>query len=151
MPYFSWQRTHAVHHLNCNHTELGETHVPTPSLTASARGKFKFREKYGKKAFGALELILHLVFGWPAYLLFGKTGGPAYGKTNHFWPFGANGKKDLFPKTWKRQVLLSDIGFIGMLGVLGMWAKATSWRTVGLLYGLPYLVVNFWLVLYTWL
>lgn len=38
-----------------------------------------------------------------------------------------------------------------MLGVLAMWAKATSWRTVGLMYGLPYLVVNFWLVLYTWL
>ena len=28
VPYFSWQRSHAVHHQFTNHLELGETHVP---------------------------------------------------------------------------------------------------------------------------
>ena len=26
-----------------------------------------------------LQLVLHLVIGWPAYLLWGATGGPKYG------------------------------------------------------------------------
>jgi len=32
-----------------------------------------------------------------------------------------------------------------------MWAQATSYTHVALIYGLPYLFVNLWLVLYTWL
>jgi fatty acid desaturase len=96
-------------------------------------------------------MVVHLVFGWPVYLLTGKTGGPAYGKTNHFWPYGSTGKVDLFPNSWKEKVLRSDIGIVGVLGALAFWATKTSWRNVGLMYGLPYVAVNFWLVLYTWL
>ena len=29
VPYFSWQRSHAVHHAHTNHVTKGETHVPT--------------------------------------------------------------------------------------------------------------------------
>ena len=28
VPYFSWQRSHAVHHSRTNHVDEGETHVP---------------------------------------------------------------------------------------------------------------------------
>jgi len=28
VPYYSWQRSHAIHHRFTNHMELGETHVP---------------------------------------------------------------------------------------------------------------------------
>ena len=30
VPYFSWQRSHAVHHSKTNHMSEGETHVPRP-------------------------------------------------------------------------------------------------------------------------
>lgn len=46
---------------------------------------------------------------------------------------------------------LSDIGVLGVLGGLGLWASKTSAAFVGLAYGLPYLFLNAWLVAYTWL
>jgi omega-6 fatty acid desaturase (delta-12 desaturase) len=97
--------------------------------------------------------LTHYLLGWPAYILAGKSGGPKYGGTNHFWPYAPfnNGEKELFPGSWKQKVLKSDLGIVAFMGVLALWAKASSWQTVGLIYGLPYLVVNFWLVCYTWL
>lgn len=38
-----------------------------------------------------------------------------------------------------------------MLGLLGFWAKSAGIWTVLAVYGGPYIVVNVWLVLYTWL
>ena len=53
----------------------------------------------GKKLNGMIQMVFHLVFGWPAYLLFGATGGPKYGTSNHFVPvkpFNTN----LWPASW---------------------------------------------------
>ena len=49
------------------------------------------------------RLAQHLVFGWPVYLLFGATGGPKYGVSNHFWakkPFNVA----LWPNKWPIKV-----------------------------------------------
>tara|TARA_B110000305_G_C19327810_1_gene582358 strand:- start:21 stop:281 length:261 start_codon:yes stop_codon:yes gene_type:complete len=43
-----------------------------------------FGKKVGLRLWGALQMLLHLGFGWPAYLLIGATGGPGRGGTNHF-------------------------------------------------------------------
>ena len=40
----------------------------------------------GDPLYGFLQLLAHLLIGWPAYLLFGATGGPSRGITNHFMP-----------------------------------------------------------------
>ena len=34
VPYFSWQRSHAVHHSRTNHIDEGETHVPMKAANA---------------------------------------------------------------------------------------------------------------------
>lgn len=92
VPYFSWQRSHAVHHANTNHISDGETHVPLVvggdgvAEHAGGQADLATSRSMGKSAYGALQLALHLIFGWPAYLLFGKTGGPTHGVSNHFWP-----------------------------------------------------------------
>ena len=152
VPYFSWQRSHAVHHSRTNHVSEGETHVPAQMGSEEANLTFGLRKTVGKTLFSALNLIGVFVFGWPLYLLMGASGGPVRGKTNHFVPkMGASGKHALFPGKWENKVWYSDIGVALTVGAMAYWAMQTSFATVFGLYLAPYLFTNFWLVLYTWL
>lgn len=164
VPYFSWQRSHAVHHQFTNHMELGETHVPEIAQF-QGEGSLKVRQlmvdnlgpEMGLNAWGAVQAFLHLVVGWPAYLLIGATGGPARGLTNHLLPDPLTEVdpkfpgKELFPGKWKQKVLESDIGIAAVVSGLGVWGLCNGFDQVMALYGGPYLVINAWLVLYTWL
>jgi fatty acid desaturase len=162
VPYYSWQRSHAVHHQYTNNMELGETHVPEPIVTKD-EGAFASRnalvenlgEEKGVKAWAGLQAFLHLVLGWPAYLLIGATGGAARGNTNHFYPEPLTTpdwpKKELFPGNWKEKVYQSDIGIAVVVGGLVAWTACNGLAEVMALYGGPLLVINAWLVLYTWL
>lgn len=150
VPYFSWQRSHAIHHARTNHMTEGETHVPHVAGTKAGDGSRERKERMGEPIYTVVRLFTHLVFGWPAYILFGATGGPKYGTTNHFWPYAPFSGK-LFPGKWKQKVLFSAAGVFAMVGVLAWWAKTAGALAVAALYGGPLLVANFWLVLYTWL
>ena len=156
VPYYSWQRSHAVHHARTNHISEGETHVPVvvggrPGLeNTGGEAELAHARSYGKRAWGGLQLALHLLIGWPAYLLWGATGGPKYGASNHFvprWPFASA----LWPGQWAHKVWLSDVGILGMVGVLVGLASKVGAASVLALYGAPMVVVNAWLVGYTWL
>jgi len=161
VPYYSWQRSHAVHHQYTNHMELGETHVPETfeEEGTAYQGREWFLEKFGEekglKYFASMQAILHLGVGWPGYLLLGATGGPARGMTNHFWPNPLTEppqpKKELFPGNWKEKVYQSDIGIAAVVGGLVAWAACHGVGEVMALYGGPLIVINAWLVLYTWL
>ena len=160
VPYFSWQRSHAVHHQYTNHMELGETHVPEimegENNSFEGRAQFVkiFGEDNGVRAWGVLQGFLHLIVGWPAYLLIGATGGTARGMTNHFYPepltTPTQPKKELFPGNWKEKVYMSDIGIAAVLGSVAAWAAINGIPQMMALYGGPLLIVNAWLVLYTW-
>jgi len=49
------------------------------------------------------------------------------------------------------RVLQSTAGVAAALAFLGVWARRAGAATVWALYGGPYLVVNMWLIVYTWL
>ena len=156
VPYFSWQRSHSVHHSFTNHITDGETHVP---LVIGGNGmneknngdlEMSFAISIGRNLYGFSQLIIHLVLGWPAYLIAGKTGGPRYGTTNHFWPVRPFSRK-LWPSNWVKKVWLSDIGIFAVLFLLYLWAKSFGFNSMFAIYAGPLIVVNIWLVIYTWL
>ena len=154
VPYFTWQRSHAVHHANCNHLEAGETHVPRRADTPTGQRVVALNRRLGPRRYGALSLMVHLLLGWPLYLLFGVASGEAYGSpTSHFWhgkPF-ANGQRRLFPANFRPAMLRSNLGLAAMLLALAVASFQFSPLRVLAVYGLPYLVINGWLVAYTWL
>jgi len=108
----------------------------------------------GPKLYGILSLFTHLILGWPLYLLVGVAGGEDYGSpTSHFWagtPF-RNGRRALFPDSFRRPMVLSNLGLLAMLLALAMASAHFSLARVLCVYGLPYLVINAWLVAYTWM
>ena len=156
VPYFSWQRSHAVHHRFTNHITKGETHVPIVidgngiSEKVGGEKEISFSSKLGKTNYGILQLVLHLIFGWPAYLLSGSTGGLSYGTSNHFWPRKPF-SKTLWPAVWAKKVWISDIGVAAVIiGLIILVIKHGIFPIIVMYVG-PLLVVNCWLVIYTWL
>jgi len=153
VPYFSWQRSHAVHHSKTNHMTEGETHVPR--LQKGDKNKYtNLIRKFGTFPVALMRCVTHLLLGWPAYILAGATGGPKYGTTSHLWPYRPfhNGERELFPgSSWKNKVLLSDVGLLAFSAFLAYWIQSAGWTTVAALYFAPLVVTNGWLVLYTWL
>lgn len=150
VPYFSWQRSHALHHARTNHLDHGETFVPRRDTTPAGKVWQWWQASVGDEAFAVFVMFSRFLVGWPAYLLTGASGGPVRGTTNHFWPvwpFSAA----MFPGKWRGKVWVSAVGVLAMLGLLGWWASVAGIAPVLALYVGPYLVVNFWLVLYTWL
>ena len=151
VPYFSWQRSHSVHHSKTNHLDEGETHVPQRADSPGGSSALELRERIGTRAYGTLSIATSLLVGWPAYLLVGATGSPVRGTTNHFWPVGRF-TSDLFPKRWHPRVWGSAAGVLVVVALLAGWAIAVgSVVPVLLLFVLPYLGVNAWLIAYTWL
>ena len=154
VPYHCWARSHAVHHAHCNHLEEGETHVPPRASSPTGKITEELRQKLGRRLFGWVSLFNHLVLGWPLYLFLGATGGEDYGRpTSHFRILtgGPDRKRLLFPASFRGLMLRSNLGLLAVLFALGWAALQFSLLRVLCVYGLPYLMVNVWLVVYTWL
>mmetsp|Transcript_34408 Transcript_34408/g.51077 ORF Transcript_34408/g.51077 Transcript_34408/m.51077 type:complete len:422 (-) Transcript_34408:131-1396(-) len=161
VPYFAWQYSHAKHHRRTNHLTDGESHVPT---TADENGVGPngervhtyavFHEMIGDGPFAVFEVFIHLVVGWPAYLLgaasTGKVdveGKPLNGRImDHFRP-----ESPMFPAKIQAKIILSTVTVLATLGALGYLMSEIGSVPVICWYWGPYMGVNAWLVLYTWL
>uniref|UniRef100_A0A0G4GAH8 Fatty acid desaturase domain-containing protein n=1 Tax=Chromera velia CCMP2878 TaxID=1169474 RepID=A0A0G4GAH8_9ALVE len=154
VPYFSWQYSHAKHHKFTNHLTWGETHVPATKKGASKLAKMA--SAIGDDAFVVYDAITHLLFGWPMYLLVNATGGRVDWKGNrlskgaqksHF----VGNNNAIYPPDFRWKVDVSAAGVLLVVAGLAIWGAKCGWTEPLKWYIGPYLVVNFWLVLYTWL
>ncbi|QRV77288.1 Fatty acid desaturase [Ceratobasidium sp. AG-Ba] len=159
VPYHSWRISHAKHHAATSHCTRDEAYVPRtrsekrlPARREGERPDEKIQEEMLEAigdspigaAFGVFALLL---FGWPLYLLINISGQKSYPKwTNHFMPGGV-----LFAPHQQNQILLSDFGVFIWLATLFFWSMKRGFFEMFTIYFVPYLWVNHWLILITFL
>ncbi|KAJ5935165.1 oleate delta-12 desaturase, partial [Penicillium verhagenii] len=158
VPYFSWKTTHARHHRYTGHMGKDTAFVPftkeeyensIPFLSHTAIEYFE-----DAPAMALLELLIHQLFGWPMYLLFNVSAGvdslpsqhAGSSRKSHFDPFGA-----LFTQSQRLYILLSDLGLAAFGCILVALYTQVGLQQVLLLYFLPYIWVNHWIVSITYL
>jgi len=140
VPYHSWRITHSNHHKNTGHMDRDQVFVPT------TRSKFVADEFNDVPLMIFAKLARMFLVGWPAYLIMNVSGQTYERWANHFSP-----DSPLFEKKHRLDIILSDASLIFVFAVL--YAFARHFTLVGLVqyYLIPYLFVNFWLVLITFL
>jgi len=165
VPFHSWKITHAKHHASTGHMTQDQVFVPhtrsdlgLKPLDPVRENKLGSRvtedvkkemwEALGDSPIGAvLGSASYLLGGWPTYILFNASGQARYPKgTSHF-----NTSSPMFAPHHYDQVIISTLGvFLWLAGIsfsIYKWSFLVVFRT----YLVPYLWVNHWLVLITFL
>lgn len=165
VPYFSWQISHRRHHSNTGSVEHDEVFVPalaTPEQIAAHQRKLDGHDDDDGALTQLVGVARRLFFmgvmftvGWPAYLAANVSGNQSYSPrswVNHFYPespiFTTGNDRDARNQTL---IVISDVGLLAMAAVLYKWVQLSSLSHVLYSYFIPYLIVNFWLVLITYL
>jgi omega-6 fatty acid desaturase (delta-12 desaturase) len=158
VPYYAWRWSHSRHHKHTGDIHKDEVFVPSTrsELGLPKKGSEEDMERTRKKMNGELSedipiiqlvnLIGQQLIGWPMYLILNSSGRKYPGWANHFVP-----SSSLFQQKNYANVILSDIGLLVTLSVLGYLAYVYSFVEVVKYYVVPYLVVNHWLVMITFL
>ena len=160
VPYWSWQYSHAKHHKFTNHITLGETWVPS---TVPHPNPWKLKHKKKKKSRVAglfedvapvIDMLVTLLVGWPIYLVTNTAGGRtqtdrATPKDARKWADHFHSGSQVMPNTWKIEA--STAGCLCTAAGLAVAAWQHGARAVAFWYVGPLLVVNCWLVGYTYL
>ncbi|KLO14847.1 delta-12 fatty acid desaturase [Schizopora paradoxa] len=165
VPYHSWRITHARHHASTSHMTADQVWVPKtrsqlglPPLDPAKEDldgssvadeiKAEFMEALGDSPIGAsLNVAGALLLGWPLYVLFNRSGQKSYPKgTTHFVP-----GQPLFKPHEFSQIIISVVGVALWVAGLAYWVHARGFADMFLTYFIPYLWVNHWLVLITFL
>jgi len=158
VPYHSWRISHAKHHAATGHMTRDQVFVPKSASQIGVKtpeGGFD-DQTLAERIDDILEdsplyvlvnVLAQQLVGWPAYLIRNASGQKSYPRfTNHFNP-----ESFIFDARHYWQIIWSDIGLALAVSALFYWARQTSWSTVIAYYGIPYLCVNHWLVLITFL
>lgn len=144
VPYFSWKYSHARHHGGTNSMERDEVFVPMREAEAPLMN-FSWGYSLPVRLF---YMVVTFTAGWPLYLAVNAASRTHDGRAlvSHFDPTAP-----IFNKRERAYVLLSDAGLIG--AGYGLWrvAQAFGYDALARYYVAPLMVVNFWLVMITWL
>ncbi|KAG0050895.1 linoleoyl-CoA desaturase activity protein [Gryganskiella cystojenkinii] len=156
VPYHSWRISHSKHHKATGHMTKDQVFVPKtrtqvglPSKSAAEIKEHDDDHVHMDEEAPIVTLfwmVIQFVFGWPAYLIM-NASGQDYGRwTSHFHTYSP-----IFEPRNFVDVILSDLGVFLTLGAIVYASMQFSLMTVTKYYIIPYLFVNFWLVLITFL
>lgn len=150
-PYFSWIISHHRHHMNHASMEFDEPYIPknrSDLKLPAGDTDIDYEEYFGDTPIYTLFILVRQqLLAFPAYLLYNASGQKRYPMwTNHFNPNCV-----LFTREQRSAVLKSNMGIVGMIFAL-KWA-CTHWSlsTVFKYYAIPWLFVNHWFVMITYL
>ncbi|KAL7284144.1 hypothetical protein ACG7TL_001425 [Trametes sanguinea] len=152
-PFFAWKVSHNAHHKAVNSIERDENYVPhlrshyklPPKERASTADYAEVLEE--TPLFTMVRLFVMQAMGWWLYLTFNMLGSKMYPKgTNHFSPYSA-----LFKKEQRMGIAISDVGLIGMMSLLYLFAQSYGWKALIMYYVIPYMLCNHWIVMITFL
>ncbi|KAM0753794.1 delta-12-fatty acid desaturase [Meredithblackwellia eburnea MCA 4105] len=156
VPYHSWRVSHARHHAATGHAERDEVFVPKNKAYVKAKTNPKKVVKEGIVLDELLEdvpiyrlfwLVMQQLLGWPMYLTTNASGQTRYPKwTNHFDP-----ESIIFDVRHRSQVIISDLALVAVAGLLHYVRLQIGWSGLVKYYFIPYLFVNHWLVMITFL
>ncbi|KZZ89198.1 Fatty acid desaturase, type 1 [Moelleriella libera RCEF 2490] len=157
VPFFSWKFSHSRHHRYANHMEKDTVFVP-------AR-KSEFRSGFLAKTFlshaedapivAVVLLLGHQLLGWPAYIIANAAAGTRslvrQDRKQSFRQSHLDPWADLFSPREQPYVALSTVGLAAVLYVLWTLSRSVGLLNMCLIYGMPYLWMNHWLVAITFL
>ncbi|KAI8607422.1 delta-12 desaturase [Chytriomyces sp. MP71] len=160
VPYFSWKITHGMHHKGCGHMDKDQVFVPhvrsdfKHRLHAEGAQITEFSEEEEKEgdAFESapivdlLKIVRQQLFGWPAYIV-ANVSGQRFPE----WASHLHTKSPIFTPDQAGQIIMSDIGIAITLAGLGYLGTQFGFMAVLKYYVVPYLWVNHWLVMITYL
>ncbi|KAL2182042.1 bifunctional D12/D15 fatty acid desaturase [Thermothelomyces heterothallicus CBS 202.75] len=157
VPYFSWKFSHHRHHRFTGHMGKDMAFVPA---TKEDRKKRRLADLYLDRelledvpAVQLLKLLAHQLAGWQMYLLFNVSAGPdsqqrkaSWWRVSHFEPTSA-----VFRPSEAVYVAITDVGLALVAALLYLASTVVGWKTVFLMYGVPYFWVHHWLIAITYL
>jgi len=144
VPYHSWRISHGKHHRSTGNIDKDEVFLPKKLSTLKNDVAKAYRKPNSIATM--IQLIGMFLVGWYVYLL-SHVAGRDYGEhTDHYNP-----KSPLFNERQFWPVVISDVGVAFTFIGLAYWTYQTSFTNVLCIYGVPLLIVNFWLLLYTYL
>ncbi|GAB7340701.1 hypothetical protein MBLNU457_7088t2 [Dothideomycetes sp. NU457] len=166
VPYFSWKISHGKHHKATGNMDRDMVFLPRTREEHATRVGMAIHELHELAEDTPIATLGYLLTqqlgGWPAYLIQNVTGhnnhhkqteGKGVGKfngfgggVNHFMP-----SSPLYEKKDEHLILLSDLGLLIAGSVLYLLGSKFGWANLAVWYFIPYLWVNHWLVMITFL
>ncbi|KAL0581657.1 hypothetical protein V5O48_000358 [Marasmius crinis-equi] len=152
-PYYSWRASHHAHHKATVSIERDENYVPRtrkdfglpPAMNATARDYHEIFEE--TPIYTLARMIIMQLLGWQIYLLTDVSGSPRHpAGTNHILP-----SSSIFKPKDRNGVIASNLGISFMAYVLYLWSRQVGVAMFVKLYFIPYILLNHWIVMLTYL
>jgi len=163
MPFYSWKFTHALHHKSAGSFEKDVIHIPLTrdevkssyGVDPGERGPNPVTDKTNSighelidelPLFTIIKLTLHVIFGFPLYLIANLGGQKYQAWTSHYLP-----ESEFFERKNAQAVKISNAGVASWLAILLGLAHQYGYYTVRNYYLIPWIQVNAWLAVITYL